>query len=145
SLARGDDERGGVGHELRGRDALRGGDGEVGGAAREVAVRGIVGRRSDRARREPRLVVGAELGGGVVAAGDLRQRLRLGEPGEVGRATHASTPIWTLVNRAGDAPCETCALWPGWPLPQFVSPESRHSLRPATASSEPQKTGVIPV
>ncbi len=35
---------------------------------------------------------------------------------------HDLTPTWTSRNRAGAAPCETCADWPGWPLPQFVSP-----------------------
>ena len=58
---------------------------------------------------------------------------------------HDLTPTWTLRNRAGDAPCETCACWPGWPLPQFVSPYITHSSGPATRSSEPQKTGVTPV
>ena len=41
--------------------------------------------------------------------------------GDVERA-HAFTPTWTLRNRAGAAPCDTCALWPGCPLPQFVKP-----------------------
>ena len=35
---------------------------------------------------------------------------------------HGRTPTWTFRNRLAGAPCETCALWPGWPLPQFVSP-----------------------
>ena len=55
------------------------------------------------------------------------------------------TPTWTFRKRAGDAPWETCACWPGWPLPQFVRPCIVHSSGPATRSSEPQKTGVIPV
>src|SRR5207302_8192297 len=58
--------------------------------------------------------------------------------------THDLTPTWTLRNRAGAAPCETCAVWPGWPLPQLVSPNSRHESWPAIASREPQKPGVIP-
>ena len=41
---------------------------------------------------------------------------------DVQRAAQDFTPIWTSRNRAGAAPWETCALWPGWPLPQFVSP-----------------------
>ena len=32
------------------------------------------------------------------------------------------TPTWTLRKRPAEVPCETCACWPGWPLPQFVSP-----------------------
>ncbi len=35
---------------------------------------------------------------------------------------HAPTPTWTALNRAGAAPCDTWALCPGWPLPQFVMP-----------------------
>jgi hypothetical protein len=35
---------------------------------------------------------------------------------------HDFTPTWTLRKRAGEAPCETCALCPGCPLPQFVRP-----------------------
>src|SRR5207249_11103812 len=54
-------------------------------------------------------------------------------------------PTCTFRNRAGDVPWETCACCPGCPLPQFVSPCSVHSSWPATASSEPQKTGVWPV
>src|SRR5581483_1312837 len=75
----------------------------------------------------------------VVPAG-VRERAL----GDLGRA-HAFTPIWTSRKRAGEAPCETCALWPGWPFPQLVRPCMCHSSGPATRSSEPQKTGVTPV
>ena len=67
-----------------------------------------------------------------------------GAVGELERL-HERTPTWTLRNRAGAAPCETCACWPGWPLPQFVSPYMRHSSGPATPSSEAQNAGVAPV
>src|SRR5919197_4069535 len=65
-------------------------------------------------------------------------------PRDLERA-HFITPTWTLRNRAGAAPCDTWALWPGCPLPQLVSPYSCHDSRPAIASSEPQNCGVIPV
>src|SRR5207245_7866359 len=66
--------------------------------------------------------------------------------GEFERARHeGDTPTWTLRNRAGAAPWLTCACCPGWPLPQFVKPYSTQLSGPATASSEPQKTGVTPV
>ena len=41
---------------------------------------------------------------------------------ELESVAHDCTPIWTSRKRAGAAPCETCALCPGWPLPQFVMP-----------------------
>src|SRR6185312_11341692 len=34
---------------------------------------------------------------------------------------HDLKPTWTLRSRAGEAPCETCACCPGWPLPQLIS------------------------
>ena len=37
-------------------------------------------------------------------------------------------PTLTWRNRAGGAPCETCALCPGCPFPQFVRPPMVHSL-----------------
>ena len=51
-----------------------------------------------------------------VAARSLEGRAR-----DVERA-HDLTPTCTLRKRAGAAPCDTCALWPGCPLPQFVRP-----------------------
>ena len=54
--------------------------------------------------------------GFCLAASGLERRA-----GDVERA-HDFTPTCTLRKRAGAAPCETCALWPGCPLPQFVSP-----------------------
>ena len=77
---------------------------------------------------------------GLVAGDEAERALR-----ELESLAHAFTPTWTFRNRAGDAPCETCACWPGWPLPQFVRPCITHSSGPATRSSEPQKTGVTPV
>src|SRR5439155_10053116 len=68
-----------------------------------------------------------------------------GSLGKIQRPAQLETPTSTSRKRAGAAPCETCASWPGWPLPQFVRPKSRHSSGPATASSLPQKTGVTPV
>ena len=67
------------------------------------------------------------------------------ELGELERVHQLRNPTCTLRKRAGEAPCETCACWPGWPLPQFVSPPRTHSSGPATPSSEAQKTGVWPV
>src|SRR5207244_410678 len=58
---------------------------------------------------------------------------------------HGRTPTWTPRNRAGAAPWDTCAYWPGWPLPQFVRPCSRHSSGPPTPAREAQKRGVTPV
>src|SRR5256885_14340890 len=72
--------------------------------------------------------------------GNLERGMCVLQGAHVGR-----TPTCTLRKRAGAAPCETCALCPGCPLPQFVSPYSCHESRPATASSDPQNTGVIPV
>ena len=65
--------------------------------------------------------------------------------GDLAGEGHELTPISTPRNRHGAAPCETCAPWPGWPLPQFVRPYIRHDSGPPTASSEPQNRGVIPV
>ena len=63
---------------------------------------------------------------------------------ELEAAAHALTPTWTSRKRAGDAPCETCACWPGWPLPQFVRPCSTHSSGPATRVERAPETGVTP-
>ena len=74
-------------------------------------------------------------GGGRVLERDARDVDRV----------QARTPTWTPRKRAGQVPWETCAAWPGCPLPQFVKPCRRHSSRPATASIEPQNCGVMPV
>jgi hypothetical protein len=42
--------------------------------------------------------------------------------GDLAGEGHEPTPIWTPRKRDGAAPCDTCAPWPGWPLPQFVRP-----------------------
>src|SRR6202008_3899106 len=75
----------------------------------------------------------------LVAGDEAERALRALE--SVEPTAHAFTPTWTFRKRAGDAPCETCACWPGWPLPQFVRPCITHSSGPATRSGEPQKTG----
>ena len=102
-----------------------------------VQLRVISGRRSGVAREAPALGTGVDL---RFALGHERESA-LGQH----QCGHAVTPTWTFRNRAGEAPWETCACWPGWPLPQFVKPYIVHSSGPATRSREPQKTGVIPV
>ena len=63
---------------------------------------------------------------------DLRDRVRAvafgGSTGPAGELecpialAHERTPTWTSRKRAGAVPCETCADWPGCPLPQLVIP-----------------------
>src|SRR5215216_671889 len=93
-----------------------------GGEAREPGMLGV----DDDLR-----LVG--LGGGQRALGGLE------------RVAHERTPTSTSRNRAGDAPCDMCAPWPGCPFPQFVMPMTTHSSGPAIASIERQNGGVIPV
>ena len=69
----------------------------------------------------------------------------LGELERPRRVAHDRMPTLTWRNRAGGAPCETWALCPGWPFPQFVRPPIVHSSLPASASSEPQNSGVTPM
>ncbi len=72
----------------------------------------------DLRAREPgdARMLGVDESLGLVALGGLQ-----GPFGELERL-HDLTPTWTSRNRAGAAPCETCADCPGCPLPQFVSP-----------------------
>ena len=79
------------------------------------------------------------------ASPGARSERALGErEQELGGGGHA-TPTCTSRKRAGAAPCETCATWPGSPLPQFSSaPEPPFALAEHTASSAPQKRGVTP-
>ena len=78
-----------------------------------------------------------------------RERIAAGRPDgslpEVEQllARHA-TPTSTSRKRAGAAPWETVISWPGSPLPQFDNPCSSQAGAEATASSEPQKRGVVP-
>ena len=83
----------------------------------------------------------------ALVASPARARRRAARPSARSASSSASphaTPTWTSRKRAGAAPCETCMTWPGSPLPQFVSPQARHSAGPQTASSEPQNRGPIP-
>ena len=84
--------------------------------------------------------LGVDEGLGLVTLGRAQCVL-----GEIECPAQAETPTSTSRKRAGAAPCETCASWPGCPLPQFVRPKSCQASGPATASSLPQKTGVLPV
>src|SRR6202035_5652058 len=59
-------------------------------------------------------------------------------------AFHFRMPTLTCWKRAGAAPCATCAVCGGCPLPQLASPQTDHSLRPAIASQEFQNSGVMP-
>jgi hypothetical protein len=67
---------------------------------------------------------------GLLQVGDRVGLVRLGRaPGALGELEGAlrdcaqlRTPTWTLRKRPAEVPCDTCACWPGWPLPQFVSP-----------------------
>ena len=47
------------------------------------------------------------------------------------RSVAHATPTCTSRKRAGAAPWETAMTWPGSPLPQLVSPHSRHGRRRA--------------
>jgi hypothetical protein len=58
---------------------------------------------------------------------------------------HRPTPTCTLRNLAGLAPCPTCPVCIGSPLPQFGTPHRTHSSGPQIASQLPQNCGVIPV
>ena len=60
----------------------------------------------------------------------------------VGRG-HAG-PASTSRKRAGAAPWETWATCPGSPLPQFITPCSRHAGAEQTASRPAQNCGVVP-
>ena len=105
-----------------------------------VVDRRRLGRRAAREARQQRALaldarldrVGLVAGDGERALGDLRQ------------ARHAGRTV-TSRKRAGAAPWLTAIACPGSPLPQFVRPQSCHSERSQTASSPPQKRGVIPL
>ncbi len=154
---RGEPGKGGIGPAV-GRGVLR----AARGLAKTVLVDAVRGHRSeapvaDDAQRQRRVVDQRRLvhrgrrEAREPGALDLDERLDLVAARGANRAVgqlqglHERTPTWTSRKRAGEAPCETCACWPGWPLPQFVSPHIRHSSGPATASSEAQKAGVAPV
>ena len=105
---------------------------------RVLDQRRLVHARGGEARQAGALGLDEDVGLVAVERGERALR-------ELEALAHARTPTCTSRKRPGAAPCETCACWPGWPLPQFVSPVSTHSSGPATPSSEPQKTGVTPV
>jgi hypothetical protein len=102
---------------------------------------GLGGARAGEAREQRPLADDGRL---RVAAAEVAERA-LGQVEDAlgGEGRHA-TPTWTSRKRAGAAPCETAMTWPGSPLPQFVRPQARQAPGPATASSEPQKRGVMP-
>jgi hypothetical protein len=61
------------------------------------------------------------------------------------KPAHRPTPTRTPRNRAGEAPCATCAICIGSPLPQFGNPHTCQWSREHTASHEFQNFGVMPV
>src|SRR5439155_258562 len=126
-----------------GLDAIRRGDSDLAVADDAERDDDVVDQRRlmDLAAGEPRKARALRQDDrlGLVARGGVDRVLRDGQ------SAHDLIPTCTPRNRAGDVPCETCAPCPGCPLPQFVTPCSTHSSGPATPSSEPQKTGVIPV
>ena len=58
---------------------------------------------------------------------------------------HRAGSTRTLRKRHGAAPWPTCIDCDGWPLPQFTTPNICHSEGPATASHDPQNSGVWPL
>ncbi len=148
-----------LGHEARGRGgAVHGLDERVAIQPRAQRLRDAGATRNaherqrldqlhvlpELAHREPR----------AAAVGHAKGQLHLGLAGggeDVGAqgeqlgARHASLPTVTLRNLAGLAPCPTCIICIGSPLPHWVMPHNRQSDAPQMASHEPQKRGVMPV
>ena len=98
--------------------------------------------------------VPGEAGEGEVVLDHPHLGLPLGHRGEHGIgegeallggvAEHQAGPTETSRKRQGAAPWPTCMICIGSPLPQFTTPHIRHSSGPATASQEPQNSGVMP-
>ena len=95
-----------------------------------------VGRETGEARQQRALAHDGDL---RLAVGEAPARARPARAGRVTRRRPARRGSARARRRARRA-----MTWPGSPLPQLVSPHSRHSAGPQTASSEPQNCGVIP-
>ena len=82
---------------------------------------------ADSPRDDERLGLGRA--GCLGRAGRPRSASRRAAPGRRRSrlAAHATTPTWTLRNRAPETPWPTWPIWPGSPLPQFGVPQHRAS------------------
>ena len=101
-------------------------------------------------------IAAAEAGAPAGAERRVELCVRLAAPGEgvlaegeqvfAAQAAHEPPPVLptvTLRNRAGEAPCATCMSCIGSPLPQFMTPFGTQNRSSATASHEPQNSGVM--